>query len=554
MDFIDSVFNAAEEEETPRLREALRGPHAEEWKTAVIKEFRSHQKNKTFGPALDKVPEGLKPIPFDVILKLKRSGLRKARGIIKGFFMQAGIDFNETFAPVPVVTTIRTLIAIGTKYDWEMLQGDVETAFLASDMDAEIYVAIQKVFSEDPDPDAVGVTYHRVLKGVPGIPQGPRLFHRKSNAAMTSEGLVQCKSDHSLYVCKIRHLYICIWVDDIFLFCPRTSLAAARQCWKGLQQKLSLGDWEDIGDCLGVQVTRDRPNRTTSLSQAKAFNKLLQATGMADCSPADTPMVPGTALTKRDCPPESQPATDRDKQLNYRSVAASFINFCNWTRPDLCLSTSKACRFMHNPGPPHHIALKRMLRYLAGTVDLGLVYKFNPDGSSRADKTGVWMMLDAAHADCPDTLRSTMAYVGFFDSCPICWQTKLHTLITLATNHSEYCAAAKAGREAKWLEKLFVFLGFGNFVLPIDMFSDSKGSIAMTYNPVNRAATKHIALADHYVRELQELGTVTVSWISTKQMIADLLTKPLGREDFERLRACRFSKKAPPPVTAFWNR
>ena len=104
MDFIDYVFNTAEEEETPRLREALRGPHAEEWKTAVIKEFRSHQKNKTFGPALDKVPEGFKPIPFDVILKLKRSGLRKARGIIKGFFMQAGIDFNETFAPVPVVS------------------------------------------------------------------------------------------------------------------------------------------------------------------------------------------------------------------------------------------------------------------------------------------------------------------------------------------------------------------------------------------------------------------------------------------------------------------
>jgi hypothetical protein len=57
-----------------------------------------------------------------------------------------------------------------------------------------------------------------------------------------------------------------------------------------------------------------------------------------------------------------------------------------------------------------------------------------------------------------------MAYVGFLDSCPICWQTKLHsvTLITLATNHSEYCAAAKAGREAKWLEKLFVFLESAN--------------------------------------------------------------------------------------------
>ena len=66
--------------------------------------------------------------------------------------MQAGIDFNETFAPVPVVTTIRTLIAIGTKYDWEMLQGDVETAFLASDMDAEIYVVSRKFFQKIPIP------------------------------------------------------------------------------------------------------------------------------------------------------------------------------------------------------------------------------------------------------------------------------------------------------------------------------------------------------------------------------------------------------------------
>ena len=107
-------------------------------------------------------------------------------------------------------------------------------------------------------------------------------------------------------------------------------------------------------------------------------------------------------------------------------------------------------------------------------------------------------------------------------------------MITTSTNHSEYCAAAKAAKEAKWLEKMMIELGFGSFVKPIDLFSDSKGSIAMTYNPVQRSASKHIDLADHYAREQQERGTITISYVSTHDMIADLLTKPLGRIDFQR--------------------
>ena len=90
-------------------------------------------------------------------------------------------------------------------------------------------------------------------------------------------------------------------------------------------------------------------------------------------------------------------------------------------------------------------------------------------------------------------------------------------------------------REAKCLDKIFVFLGQVQAVRPIDLFSDSKGAIAMSYNPVNRAASKHVDLADHYAREMVDLGIITISYIDTKKMIADLLTKPLGRAPFERL-------------------
>jgi hypothetical protein len=77
-------------------------------------------------------------------------------------------------------------------------------------------------------------------------------------------------------------------------------------------------------------------------------------------------------------------------------------------------------------------------------------------------------------------------------------------------------------------------MGMTHFVQPIDLFSDSKGAIAMTYNPVHRAASKHIDLADHYAREQQERGTITITYVNTRDMIADILTKALAAPDFHR--------------------
>jgi len=212
---------------------------------------------------------------------------------------------------------------------------------------------------------------------------------------------------------------------------------------------------------------------------------------------------------------------------------ASLIYFVSWTRVDLAYCVSKACKFMHNPGKDHIVVLKRIIRYLKATADRGLVYDFSPAGL-KAAKEGMYGYYDASNADCPDTLKSTLAYLFFFFNALISWHSKLHSVITTSTNHSEYCAAAKAAKEAKWFEKMMTELGFGSFVKPIDLFSDSKGSIAMTYNPVQRNASKHIDLADHYAREQQERGTITISYVSTRDMIADLLTKPLGNTDFKR--------------------
>jgi hypothetical protein len=132
--YFDTVYaDISGDANTPATVTAgLNGPDAAQWRTALKREHDQHLKNNTFGPPIDPkdLPVGCKPIPFDCILKIKRDGTRKVRGIIKGFHMTQGQDYNETFAPVPCMTALRLLLANTAAYDWEAKQGDVHTAFL----------------------------------------------------------------------------------------------------------------------------------------------------------------------------------------------------------------------------------------------------------------------------------------------------------------------------------------------------------------------------------------------------------------------------------------
>ena len=283
--------------------------------------------------------------------------------------------------------------------------------------------------------------------------------------------------------------------------------------WKFLQSTMILDDKEPINDCLGVTITRDRANHRMWLSQQVAVDKLIKRAQLTEAKTANTPMLAGLKMTKQDCPSSEAAAVMTDKQRHYRSVLASIIYIMNWTRPDVAYAVSKLCRFMHNPGEEHIKALKRLLRYLAGTSNYGLTYDYSSgwrDATHDKCKESVYGFYDAAHADCVDTYKSTGAYCFYFGNCVISWHTKLLPTVTTSTNHSEYSTAAKAAKEARWLHNLLGELMMNELIKPIDVYSDSQGAIAMTYNPVHRSTTKHIALADHYVREQQEEGVISV--------------------------------------------
>ena len=234
--------------------------------------------------------------------------------------MTQGLDYNETFAPVPCIGVLRFLLALTAKLDMEAKQGDVDTAFFSSDVEATIFVSVPNWFRKGATGKETGFTIRQLLKGVPGIPQGSLLFYKKIRAIYTKLGLRQCKSEYCLYYCPTRQLYVVVWVDDIFMFFPTKSTTEAAAVWKAMQGELQLPDWEDIDDCLSCNVKRDRPNRTITLSQETAINKLLLRANASDANDKETPMVANIVLSKKQCPSAAQAAVMISEQRWYLSI------------------------------------------------------------------------------------------------------------------------------------------------------------------------------------------------------------------------------------------
>jgi len=529
--FHHDIVHASTDRRLP-IPELLTGLEGATWRAALDREVRQHLRHKTMRPLLKgELQPGDKAIPFDCLSKTRRDGSQKIRGIIKGFHLQEGLHYNDTFAPLPCVGALRFFLALAAKEDWEAVSADVNTAFLAPRIDTRIVISVPNWFRLGATGLERGSTLHLVLGAIPGVPQGPRLWSKEARSVFVHKlHLVQSRTEWCLYFDSDNSIYLLIWVDDIFAFFPTKSQQAWDKLYTQMRLHMDLDDYQDLRDMLGCAVVRDRSKRTLTVSQSKTVTKLLQAVHMADASPKPTPMAANLQLSKTQSPPPDEAAVRVEEQRVYRSTTASLIYIAGWTRIDISFAVGKLCKFMHNPGDEHEKALKHALRFLAGTKDAVLKYDFSGDCAS--DKlTGYY---DASHADCPDTRRSTVAFVFFLGGAPLSWKSKLHTCVTTSTSHSEVAAAAMAAREAKWWHMFLDELGFKRFCNPIHLYSDSKGAIAMTYNPINKAASKHVDLADHYAREQQERGVITITHVSSRDMIADILTKPLGRELYRR--------------------
>jgi len=194
------------------------------------------------------------------------------------------------------------------------------------------------------------------------------------------------------------------------------------------------------------------------------------------------------------------------------------------TRPDLAFAISYVSRFTE-----HLQAVKRILRYVAGTLDYGLVYKRIPGTASFVG------YCDSDLADDVDTSKSTSGTMFFLGGCLVCWQSIKQKVVALSSCEAEYIAAASAATQALWLSRLLGEL-LGSKVDVVELKVDSKSALAVAKNPVFHGRSKHIRIKYHFIRDCLEDGSIKADHIPTTDQLADLLTKSLGKTRFQEMR------------------
>ena len=359
-------------------------PHASFWGLARKREVVSNLRLETMGPLLAAPPPGYIAIPTAFVYKNKYVGDEmvlpsdlpekswKARVVVKGYMMVHNRDYTDTFAPTASPASIRLIAAIAACHQLRLKSADFETAFLNSPMDTVVYVTTPAGFEqwakhglqgiEDlpadflPGNEAEPLGCRLLIKGIPGIKQGSRLFYQDLRKFWLANGFTQLPADPCVfYRINAEGLVLMgVWVDDLLAAVPSDSVW--NEIVAAIRKKFPLADKGNASLFLGIDIRQSDDLGTVTLSQRNSIEDLLERANMVHCNPAPTPCVAGTVWTKDDCPEEIQPA--HSDMPNYRGLTALALFIAVWTRGDVAFTVNKLCKFMSNPGDKHVAALK----------------------------------------------------------------------------------------------------------------------------------------------------------------------------------------------------
>ena len=289
------------------------------------------------------------------------------------------------------------------------------------------------------------------------------------------------------------------------------------------RQMTALFRMSDLGELsyyLGIEVRQERDRIT--LCQAAYAKKLLERAGLEDCNPGNVPIEARLKLSRDS---KERPVDSSE----YRSIIGG-LRYLVHTRPDISFAVGYLSRFMEAPASDHYAAVKRLLRYVAGTLDYGCAYV---RGKGTPELLGY---SDADHAGDINDRRSTTGVLYFLGGSPVSWQSqKQRVVAALSSCEAEYVAATTAACQGIWLARLIGEM-LNTDVRPPRLLVDNKSAISLSKNPVFHDRSKHIEIRYHFIRECVEEGRIDIDYICTNDQLADVLTKALGRLKFLELR------------------
>jgi len=436
----------------------------------------------------------------------------KARLVAKGYSQEEGIDYDETYAPVARLESIRMLCAFASHKRMKLFQMDVKSAFLNGYIKEEVYVEQPPGFEDPHHLDHV----YKLKKALYGLKQAPRAWYERLSTFLLEKGFSRGNVDTTLFIKHhTKHfILVQIYVDDIIF--GATNNALCEEFSKLMQGEFEMSMMGELNFFLGLQIKQSKEG--IFINQAKYTKELLKKFGLEDAKSYDTPMSTTTKLDK------DEKGKSFDQKL-YRSMIGSLL-YLTASRPDIMFSVCLCARFQSCPKESHYVAVKRIFRYLKGTLNMGLWY-------ARGKTLDLLGYTDADFAGCKIDRKSTSGSCQFLGSALVSWFSKKQHSVAMSTTEAEYIAAGSCVAQIIWMKHQLN--DFGLVLEKIPIKCDNMSTICLTKNPIQHSRTKHIEIRHHFIRDHVQNGDILIDFVCTDDNLADLFTKPLNVDRFWKL-------------------
>ncbi|XRB17444.1 retrovirus-related Pol polyprotein [Pseudoscourfieldia marina] len=435
----------------------------------------------------------------------------KARLVAQGFSQIHGVDYSETYAPVVQYQTLRTLLAIYSARGFYFGQIDVETAYLYALVQELIYMRPPKGTNYGPNKIC------RLLKSLYGLKQAGRNWYLDLKDYLVELGFKPGEVDIGMYSAAVgteNEIWILVYVDDI-IFASKNE--QTKDILAGhLRKKYRITEPAQLTWALGMKISFAADG--IILTQDLYMSKILERFGFTSAAKsATTPLAHGTTLTRAD-----------EEDAEARHLAQQFVGAILYaaviSRPDLSSTVRAMSHVMSKPPSNFEACKKHVLRYLSGTINRGI--KYNTNSNVPLKLIGY---CDASWGDNHENRRSTSGYIFFLNGGPISWASYLQTTVALSTVESEVMALTEAIKEAIYIRRLLESLGAAQEG-PTIIYTDSTGAEALVDHPTSHRRTKHIEIRREFIKFHIGHETVKIERVSTKDQLADIMTKPLRQD------------------------
>ncbi|GJS31476.1 retrovirus-related pol polyprotein from transposon TNT 1-94 [Tanacetum coccineum] len=412
--------------------------------------------------------------------------LDKARLVARRYHQEEGIDFEESFALGARLEAVQIFLVFTTHMNRIVYQMDVKTTFLNGILRKEVYFSQPDGFV---DPDNLNHVY-RLKKALYGLKLAPRAWYDLLSSFLLSQRFSKGTVDPTLFISRKGKdiLLLQIYVDDITFASTTTELCDNFS--KIMCSKFKMSMMGKILFFLGLQISQSP--RGIFLNQSKYALKSLKKYGIESCNPVDTPMVEKSKL-------------DEDTQgkavdpTHYRGMVGTLM-YLTSSRPDLVYAVCMCARYQAHPTKKFLHAVKRIFRYLRGTVNQGLWY-------SKDSAIALTAFADADQAGCQDTRRSTSRSMQLLGDRLVSWSLKRQKSAVISSTKAKYIALSGCCAQVLWMRSQLTDYGLGFNKIPIY----------------------------HFIKEQVENGVVELYFVRTEYQLADIFTKALCRERIEFL-------------------